>query len=198
MLTIRGVEMVQNYKLVVLGEGGVGKSAITIQFTSSVFAADYDPTIEDAYRIDAEIDGETVGLDILDTAGQEVFSAVRDRYMRDGEGFLLVYSLTERSTFVPMPKISEQIKRVKDTDKPVPMVLVGNKSDMADKREVPAGEGEQLARQLKCPFFETSAKLRSNVEECFHELVRQIKRLQQESTKDKPEKPSGGGCCVLM
>ena len=58
---------------------------------------------------------------------QEVFSAVRDRYMRDGEGFLLVYSLTERSTFVPMPKISEQIKRVKDTDKPVPMVLVGNK-----------------------------------------------------------------------
>lgn len=71
-------------------------------------------------------------------------------------------------------------------------------SDMADKREVPAGEGEQLARQLKCPFFETSAKLRSNVEECFHELVRQIKRLQQESTKDKPEKPSGGGCCVLM
>ena len=56
-----------------------------------------------------------------------MFSAVRDRYMRDGEGFLLVYSLTERSTFVPMPKISEQIKRVKDTDKPVPMVLVGNK-----------------------------------------------------------------------
>lgn len=71
-------------------------------------------------------------------------------------------------------------------------------SDMADKREVPSGEGELLARQLKCPFFETSAKLRSNVEECFHELVRQIKRLQQESTKDKPERPSGGGCCVLL
>lgn len=82
---------------------------------------------EDAYRIDADIDGEVVGLDILDTAGQEVFSAVRDRYMRDGEGFLLVYSLIERNTFVTMSKISEQIKRVKDTDTHVPIVLVGNK-----------------------------------------------------------------------
>ncbi len=85
------------------------------------------PYTEDAYRIDAEIDNEVVGLDILDTAGQEVFSAVRDRYMRDGEGFLLVYSLIERTTFVPMSKISEQIKRVKDTDRHVPVVLVGNK-----------------------------------------------------------------------
>lgn len=83
--------------------------------------------LEDAYRIDADIDGEVVGLDILDTAGQEVFSAVRDRYMRDGEGFLLVYSLIERNTFVAMSKISEQIKRVKDTEKHVPIVLVGNK-----------------------------------------------------------------------
>ena len=85
------------------------------------------PLTEDAYRIDAEIDGEVVGLDILDTAGQEVFSAVRDRYMRDGEGFLLVYSLLERSTFVGITKISEQIKRVKDTDKHVPIILIGNK-----------------------------------------------------------------------
>ena len=66
-------------------------------------------------------------MDILDTAGQEVFSAVRDRYMRDGEGFLLVYSLLERSTFVGITKISEQIKRVKDTDKHVPIILIGNK-----------------------------------------------------------------------
>lgn len=187
-----------NYKLVVLGEGGVGKSAITIQFTSSVFAADYDPTIEDAYRIDAEIDGEVVGLDILDTAGQEVFSAVRDRYMRDGEGFLLVYSLIERTTFVPMAKISEQIKRVKDTDHHVPIVLVGNKSDMADKREVSYGEGELLARTLNCPFFETTAKLRIHIDECFHDLVREIKKVHSETAKEKPEKSNSQRCCVLL
>jgi small GTP-binding protein len=62
--------MVQTYKIAVLGDGGVGKSAITIQFTSGIFATDYDPTIEDAYRIDVEVDGEVVGLDIIDTAGQ--------------------------------------------------------------------------------------------------------------------------------
>lgn len=186
-----------NYKLVVLGEGGVGKSAITIQFTSSVFAADYDPTIEDAYRIDADIDGEVVGLDILDTAGQEVFSAVRDRYMRDGEGFLLVYSLIERNTFVAMSKISEQIKRVKDTEKHVPIVLVGNKSDIADKREVSNGEGEILARNLKCPFFETSAKLRVHIDECFHELVREIKKVHLEKNKELTEKKKKGNCVLL-
>lgn len=187
-----------NYKLVVLGDGGVGKSAITIQFTSSVFAADYDPTIEDAYRIDAEIDGEVVGLDILDTAGQEVFSAVRDRYMRDGEGFLLVYSLLERSTFVGITKISEQIKRVKDTDKHVPIILIGNKSDMADKREVSYGEGDILARSLKCPFFETSAKLRVNIDDCFHELVREIKKAQQEKNKEQNDKGKSKKGCIIL
>ena len=69
---------------------------------------------------------------------------------------------------------------------------------MADKREVTYGEGESLARQLKCPFFETSAKLRTNIDECFHELVRQIKRLQIEQSKDKLEKPSKGSCCVVL
>ncbi|XP_065911874.1 ras-like protein rasG [Dysidea avara] len=188
-----------SYKLVVLGEGGVGKSAITIQFTSNVFSPDYDPTIEDAYRIEANIDGEVVGLDILDTAGQEVFSAVRDRYMRDGEGFLLVYSLTQRSTFVPLSKVYEQIKRVKDTSR-VPVVLVGNKCDIADtQREVQHGEGEFLARSFNCPFFETSAKLRINIDNAFHELVRQIKKWQPD--QDKPgvdNQNSKSGCCVLL
>jgi GTPase KRas protein len=166
-----------------------------------VWTPDYDPTIEDAYRIEADIDGETVGLDILDTAGQEVFSAVRDRYMRDGEGFMLVYSLTQRSTFLPMNKFYEQIRRVKDTGKHVPVVLVGNKSDKADiEREVPYGEGEMLAKTFNCPFFETSARMRINIDEAFHELVRQIKKHQQDSGPgDKGDsKGNSGSCCVLL
>ena len=193
--------MPSNYKLVILGEGGVGKSAITIQFTSNVWTPDYDPTIEDAYRIEAEIDNETVGLDILDTAGQEVFSAVRDRYMRDGEGFMLVYSLTQRSTFLPMPRFYEQIKRARDTTKHVPVVLVGNKSDKADiEREVPFGEGEMLARNFQCPFYETSAKLRVNIDEAFHELVRQIKKHHQENSQGekKDSKGESKSCCILL
>ena len=70
---------------------------------------------------------------------------------------------------------------------------------MADKREVSYGEGELLARTLKCPFFETSAKLRNNIDECFHELVREIKKAQQERSKDAQEKvKKEGGCCVVL
>ena len=71
-------------------------------------------------------------------------------------------------------------------------------SDIADKREVSYGEGELLARTLKCPFFETSAKLRSNVDECFHELVREIKKVQQERSREANEKPQKSGCCTLL
>ena len=71
-------------------------------------------------------------------------------------------------------------------------------SDMADKREVSNGEGELLARQLKCPFFETSAKLRVHIDESFQELVREIKKCQQELSKQTQDKPSEGSCCVLL
>lgn len=71
-------------------------------------------------------------------------------------------------------------------------------SDMADKREVSHGEGELLARQLQCPFFETSAKLRISIDECFHELVREIKKSQQEKNREETEKDKSGGCCVVL
>ena len=72
------------------------------------------------------------------------------------------------------------------------------KSDMADRREVSTTEGEQLAQQLQCPFLETSAKMRINIDECFHELVREIKKCQLELNKQAQEAPSSGGCCVLL
>lgn len=72
-------------------------------------------------------------------------------------------------------------------------------SDMADKREVSNGEGEMLARNLKCPFFETSAKLRIHIDECFHELVREIKKVQLEKNRELTDKKKGkGGNCVVL
>ena len=71
-------------------------------------------------------------------------------------------------------------------------------SDIAEKREVSYGEGELLARTLKCPFFETSAKLRINIDESFHELVREIKRVQQERNRETADQPRKGGCCTLL
>ena len=162
------------YKIVVVGGGGVGKSALTIQFIQNHFIQEYDPTIEDSYRKQVCIDGETCLLDILDTAGQDEYSAMRDQYMRTGQGFLLIYAITSRSSFDETKSFYDQILRVKDTDY-VPLVLCGNKSDLNDERQVPRVEGEDLAKSFKAPFFEASAKSRLNVDEIFFSIVREIK-----------------------
>ncbi len=140
-------------------------------------------------------------LDILDTAGQEEYSAMRDQYMRTGQGFTLVFAITSRSSFDEIVTFKEQILRVKDKDR-VPMVLVGNKCDLESERQVTTGnfsrqfhnsyfligEGQDLAKSFGCPFFESSAKTRINVEECFFALVREIRKDLNKAT---PGKKSG-------
>lgn len=162
------------YKLVVVGAGGVGKSALTIQLIQNHFVDEYDPTIEDSYRKQVVIDGETCLLDILDTAGQEEYSAMRDQYMRTGEGFLLVFALNNAKSFEDIAMYREQIKRVKDADD-VPMVLVGNKCDLL-ARSIDLREVRQVAHNYNIPFIESSAKTRLGVDDAFYTLVRQIRR----------------------
>jgi len=178
------------YKLVIVGGGGVGKSALTIQLIQNHFIDEYDPTIEDSYRKQVTIDEETCLLDILDTAGQEEYSAMRDQYMRTGQGFILVYAITSRSSFDEIASFRDQILRVKDKDK-VPMVLVGNKCDLETERQVTTGEGGDLARSFGAPFFESSAKTRVNVEECFYQLVREIRTETQGTSGTKKTKSKG-------
>jgi len=167
----------QTYKLVVVGGGGVGKSAITIQFIQSYFVTDYDPTIEDSYTKQCVIDDVPAKLDILDTAGQEEFSAMREQYMRSGEGFLLVFAVTDKASFDEMYKFHRQILRVKDRDE-FPMLMVGNKADLEHQRLVTQLDAQNLSRQLKIPYIECSAKLRMNVDQSFHELVRIVRKFQ--------------------
>jgi len=188
------------YKIVVVGGGGVGKSAITIQFIQSYFVTDYDPTIEDSYTKQCVIDDDVARLDILDTAGQEEFSAMREQYMRSGEGFLLVFSLTERQSFEEVYKFHKQVLRVKDRDE-FPMLIVGNKADMDRQRQVSTADCEDIAKQLKTPFIECSAKNRMNVDQAFHELVRLIRRFQALERPVVPSKreasPNKGKCTLL-
>ncbi|KAK6630659.1 hypothetical protein RUM43_014644 [Polyplax serrata] len=161
------------YKLVVVGAGGVGKSALTIQLIQNHFVDEYDPTIEDSYRKQVVIDGETCLLDILDTAGQEEYSAMRDQYMRTGEGFLLVFAVNNTKSFEDISIYREQIKRVKDAEE-VPMVLVGNKCDL--QRSVDKNQAQDMAKQYGIPFVETSAKTRLAVDDAFYTLVREIRK----------------------
>jgi len=183
----------REYKIVVLGSGGVGKSALTVQFVQGIFVEKYDPTIEDSYRKQVEVDGQQCMLEILDTAGTEQFTAMRDLYMKNGQGFVLVYSITAQSTFNDLQDLREQILRVKDTHD-VPMVLVGNKCDLEDERVVGKDQGLNLARQFNnCSFMETSAKAKIGVNDLFFDLVRQINKR----TPDGP-KPAKKKCCSLL
>eukprot|EP00123_Amoebidium_parasiticum_P019369 comp24769_c0_seq1/m.46876 comp24769_c0_seq1/g.46876 ORF comp24769_c0_seq1/g.46876 comp24769_c0_seq1/m.46876 type:complete len:185 (-) comp24769_c0_seq1:612-1166(-) len=183
----------REYKLVVLGSGGVGKSALTVQFVQGIFVEKYDPTIEDSYRKQVEVDGQQCMLEILDTAGTEQFTAMRDLYMKNGQGFALVYSITAQSTFNDLEDLKEQILRVKDTDK-VPMVLVGNKCDLEDERVVGKDTGNARAKNWGCVFIEASAKNKLNVSEVFFSLVRQINEANPGPSKKDKKK---GGCTVL-
>lgn len=182
------------YKLVIVGGGGVGKSALTIQLIQNHFIDEYDPTIEDSYRKQVTIDDETCLLDILDTAGQEEYSAMRDQYMRTGQGFLCVYSITARGSFDEISSFREQILRVKDADK-VPMVIVGNKLDLESERTVSSQEGQELAKNFSCPWMETSAKARIRVEDAFYELVREIRSSIPKNVPTKPKKKS---LCTIL
>ncbi|XP_003383013.1 PREDICTED: ras-related protein O-Krev [Amphimedon queenslandica] len=182
----------REYKLVVLGSGGVGKSALTVQFVQGIFVEKYDPTIEDSYRKQVEVDGAQCMLEILDTAGTEQFTAMRDLYMKNGQGFVLVFSITSQSTFNDLGDLRDQILRVKDADD-VPMVLVGNKCDLEDERVVGKDQGLNLARQWNnITFMESSAKAKINVSEIFYDLVRQINSKQPEKTVKKKK-----GCTLL-
>ncbi|CAO3670532.1 unnamed protein product [Umbelopsis ramanniana] len=202
----KGASFLREYRLVLVGEGGVGKFALTIQFIQSHFVDEYDPTIEDSYRKQCVIDNETALLDVLDTAGQEEYSAMREQYMRNGEGFLLVYSITSRQSFEEINTFYQQICRVKDRDV-FPMVLIANKSDLEKDRQVSSHEGRDLARNFGCTFVETSAKQRVNVDEAFFHVVRDIRRFNKEQeAKDSghaqfevPEREEAGDkCCLLM
>ncbi|XP_033122577.1 ras-related protein Rap-2a-like [Anneissia japonica] len=184
----------KEYKVVVLGAGGVGKSAITVQFVSGNFVEKYDPTIEDFYRKAIEVENMMAILEILDTAGTEQFASMRDLYIRNGQGFLIVFSITSKQSFGDVVNIREQILRVKGKDT-VPIVLVANKADLDKERQVPTSEGMILANRWGVPFYETSAKTRQNVNEIFADCVVEIMHLLQ------PQKTAAGCCgsgCTLL
>lgn len=136
----------REFKVVVLGSGGVGKSALTVQFVSGSFMEKYDPTIEDFYRKEIEVDGAPCVLEILDTAGTEQFASMRDLYIKNGQGFVVAYSITSQQSFQDIRSMREQILRVKGGSDRIPILLVGNKVDLIHQREVSTVEGMALAQ----------------------------------------------------
>lgn len=122
-----------------------------------------------------EVDGEACILDIMDTAGQEEYSALRDQYMKTGEGFVLVYSVTSMASFEATTKLRTDILRTNEDKPEIPIILVGNKIDVESERVVSRETGAALAAKFNCAFKEASAKTNTNVNEIFFDLVRLIK-----------------------
>ncbi|KAI9207421.1 small G-protein Ras2 [Polychytrium aggregatum] len=175
------------YRIVVLGDGGVGKTALTTQVSVETSSLSYDPTIEDSYRKQVVIDDKPCVLEILDTAGQEEYTALRDQWIRDGDGFVLVYSIISRATFDRVERFRQQIVRVKESEN-VALILVGNKCDRNHDREVSREEGQLMAKRLQCSWIEASAKNCVNVENAFYSVVRKI-RQSQVPTQQRPTQP---------
>lgn len=178
----------------------------------------YDPTIEDAYQKQVIIDGQPCVVEVLDTAGQEEYTALRDQWIRGGQGFLLVYSTSSRASFNRIQKYHDQIQQVKGSlafspssprspqsavrpASPVPVMLVGNKSDKVMEREVSTQEGHALARELGCEFVEASAKYHINVEKAFYDVVRILRRQRRQSIQQLPSRigtDMRGKKCVIL
>ena len=158
------------------------------------FIEEYDPTIEDSYRKQVTVDNVPCFLSILDTAGQEEYSAMRDQYMRNGQGFLLVFSLTARNTFEEVTTMRNHILQVKDADS-VPILIAANKWDLQQQREVTREEVETLAKSFGITCRMTSAKDHYNVDECFFDLVREIRRSPENAGVQRSSKK---GLCALL
>ena len=178
----------REYKIVVMGSGGVGKSCLTIKFVTGQFKETYDPTIEDFYRKEVELENIMCVLEILDTAGTEQFSTLLDLYILNGQGFLLVYSVGSTQSYIDAQPLREKIFKIRRS-KTTPLVLVGNKCDMLmSEREVQQKDAAHLAANWLCPFFECSAKTNQNVDITFYELAKLIMRA------DRPKKL----CCSIL
>ncbi|KAF8153611.1 P-loop containing nucleoside triphosphate hydrolase protein [Mycena galopus ATCC 62051] len=177
------------WDVVLLGDGGVGKTALVSQASNSIQTASsdipqfalncwvetYDPTIEDGFRRQFLVDNRMCFLKVIDTAGQEEYAFVRNQWIRESQGFILVYSIASRSTFDRLEVFRQAIKRNRRRGGEPIMVLLGNKCDKSYEREVSIKEGAALAKEFGCEFFETSAKTAQNVELAFGALVRALR-----------------------
>uniref|UniRef100_A0ABI7ZWN4 small monomeric GTPase n=1 Tax=Felis catus TaxID=9685 RepID=A0ABI7ZWN4_FELCA len=158
--------------------------ALVVRFLTKRFIWEYDPTLESTYRHQANIDDEVVTMEILDTAGQED-TIQREGHMRWGEGFVLVYDITDRGSFeevLPLKNILDEVKKPKN----VTLILVGNKADLDHSRQVSTEEGEKLATELACAFYECSACTgEGNITEIFYELCREVRRRRMVQGKTR-------------
>jgi len=176
-------------KLIVIGDSRAGKSSIVQQFVDSYFDPSFMSTIAIDFRVKTiTIDDTIVKVYVWDTAGQERFRTLTKAYYRDAMGVLLVYDITDRSSFSHLQGWLKQVEE--NSDGEVAITLIGNKTDQEKSREVSYEEGAAFAKEVPCSFFETSAKIGTNIQEAFANLAKQCKDrlLKEEDVSERQKK----------
>mmetsp|Transcript_6888 Transcript_6888/g.7549 ORF Transcript_6888/g.7549 Transcript_6888/m.7549 type:complete len:216 (-) Transcript_6888:1673-2320(-) len=163
------------FKILLLGDSGVGKTAVMTRYTQDTFADDFISTIGIDFRTCmVQLEGETVKVQIWDTAGQERFRSMTPSYYRGAQGIVLVYDITVESTFNSIEGWVEDVK-TGECEENVELILVGNKVDLEPNRKISVDQGKALAKTLDVPFMETSAKTNTNIQNVFNDLVMRIR-----------------------
>jgi len=162
------------FKLLIIGDSGVGKSCLLLRFSDDVFTDSFISTIGVDFKIKTiTIDGQRVKLQIWDTAGQERFRTITSSYYRGAHGIIVVFDVTNQVSFNNITKWLQEIDTFAGSH--VQKLLVGNKCDLVDDRKVPSESGEELAKKLQIPYVETSAKNSTNVDKAFAQMAADIK-----------------------
>ena len=163
----------EKIKIMVIGEIRVGKTALIKKYTSNIFGGDYLTTVGiDFQEKTLDIDGKKVRMQIWDTAGEERFRNIAKNYFVQANGFLIIYDISCKDSFEKVNFWYDQIKL--NAPNNIKYILVGNKCDLEENREVKKEEGINLSKEYECNFFETSAKEGINVNEIFQTLVDNI------------------------
>ncbi|CAH1789099.1 unnamed protein product [Owenia fusiformis] len=199
------------FKLLLIGDSGVGKTCVLFRFSEDAFNSTFISTIGIDFKIRTiELEGKKIKLQIWDTAGQERFRTITTAYYRGAMGIMLVYDITNDKSFENIKNWIRNIEEHASSD--VEKMILGNKCDMNDRRQVSKDKGEQLAISFGVKFMETSAKASINVEEAFLTLARDIKAKMdrkldatgqnnknqgQQLKKSDGKKRSGWKCQIL-
>ncbi len=194
---------IHTFKILTIGESGVGKTCILRRFVEDKFLKNHLATIGIDFRTkNIIVDGVQVKLKIWDTAGQERFRNITNQYYKGADGIILVYDVTDRTSFEKIREWMNQIKQ-NTTEDEIGLVLLGNKCD-ADLRDVYENDGIELGKELGIQYFESSAMNNINISESFNYLAKQILSKKKIDTPTKvsnnknlntPQKKKKEGCC---
>lgn len=196
------------FKLLLIGDSGVGKSCLLLRFADDTYTESYISTIGVDFKIRTiDLDGKTIKLQIWDTAGQERFRTITSSYYRGAHGIIVVYDVTDQESFNNVKQWLQEIDRYASDS--VNKLLVGNKCDLTAKKAVEYSKAKEYADSLSIPFLETSAKNSTNVEQAFMTMAAEIKSRMSSVQSGPAPKPSpnvningggkpvqsSGGCC---